>query len=182
VSLCPVQQLRDRARRALDPGAVVNEHDLGHAPRGFQALGRHREVDQGGRLVGEVHQLEIGQAFREGPEQQPVRFHGGEVLAVDPDEIHRAAVPATGRFLRQNPRHRVGGVGKFHVAQAHPVVLGHPPAHPGDIAVDPLVAAPGVPEHRLTTGLSNDRLPAKLRALGAGHRQEQRQQQRSPPS
>ncbi len=173
VRLGPVEEGGDAARRLVDPGAVVDEVDLGHAPGRLEALGRHGEVDPRGRLAREVDQPVVGQALGEGPEQQAVLLHGGEVLAVDPDEVDRAALVSPGRLLGQHAGDRLGRVGELHVAQRDAVVGGDPLADPGDVGVDPLVAAPGVPEHGLAARLGDDVVPVLRPGAAADAKGEQ---------
>ena len=164
IGLRPVEQRRDRAGGLGDPGGLVDEVQLGHAPGRFQAVGGHGEVHQGGGLVGEIDQREVGQRLGEGAVEQAVVLHGGEVLAVDPDEVDGAALVLAGGALGQHAGDRIGGVGQLHVADHDAVIVPDPFAHPGDVGVDTFVAAPGVPVDRLALGGLDDLGP------GAGFR------------
>jgi hypothetical protein len=87
MSLGPVEQRRDRARRLRHARSIVVEHELGHAPGRLEAVGRDREVDQRGRLAEGVDVGEVRQRRCERAKQEILPLERCEVLAVDSDQI-----------------------------------------------------------------------------------------------
>src|SRR3546814_3904900 len=70
-------------------------------------------------------EAEVRQQLGEGAVEQLLRLHRGEVLAIDPDEIDRAARLLTGGPLGQHARDRLGGVGELHVMEGDAEALLH---------------------------------------------------------
>ena len=178
VLLAPGQKLLDGPRRLRHQRAVVDEDHLRHAPGRFEIIDRHGEVDPRGRLVVQIDQRIVGQRLGPGIQQQPLALHGREVLAIDPDEIDAAAAVLAGGLLGQNAAHGVRGIGELHMLQFDAVALLHHSARPGDVGVDAVVPAPGVPVDRLALGLGDDLLPALIRGLRAKRRGDQQRNQR----
>ncbi len=122
------QNAGDAARRRRQRGAVVNEVELCHAPGCLEPVGRYREVEPRRRLVLDIDIAKIRQVLGEGAEQQPLVLHRLEILAVDPDQVDRAAVVPAGRLLGQYPADRFRRVRQFHLPQRHAVVFLDPVA------------------------------------------------------
>ena len=181
---CPGQQVGYAARRLGNMGGIVHEHHLRHAPGRLKPVDGHGEIDRRRRLAGDIDERIVRQFFGPRPVKQPVRLHRRKILAVDPDEIDRAARVATRRLFGDDARHRLGGIAELHMLHGDAIALRHQLADPGDIGVDLLVARPGIPVDRLPLGVRDDRRPvAALRRSGCHRRQcQHRCQQPSPES
>ena len=177
--LRPVEQRRDRPRRLGDRGRVVEKHELRHAPGCLEAIRRDREIDQSGGLALGIDVAEVGQLLDERTKQQLVGLHRRKVLAVDPDQVDRASVLAAGRLLGHDPGDGLGGVGELDLVQLDPVARAHLVANPGDVVVDVLVAAPGVPVDGLAAGLGQSVVPGLAPCRGRGHEGECQRRQES---
>ena len=180
IGLGPLEQGRDGARRLRHGRGVVEEHELGHAPGRLEAIGRHREVNERGRLAHRIDVAEVRQVLHERAEQQVLRLHRGEVLAVDPDQVDRAALGAPGRLLGDHARHRLGGVGQLDVDEVDAVALVHLLADPFDVGVDLRIAAPGMPVHGLAARFGQ-RVVAGRRVGGLAEREHKDGSQKSQP-
>ena len=97
-----------------------------------------------------------------------------EILAVDPDEIDRAAGGLAGVTLGQHAGDGIGGGGEFHMLQGHAVAGLRLRADEGDEIVDLGVATPGVPINGLALGLGQrgGPIPGKGEAGRDGHEGE----------
>ena len=166
MGLGPGEQRRHAARRIRHPRRIVDEHDLGHAPGRLQTFHRHGEIHRRGRLSRDIHQTVARQHLGEGTEEQALALHGGEIGAVDPDEIDRAAIRFPGGLLRQHPGDRLAGIRELHLAQGDAVIGLKPPRRPGDEGVDLGIAAPGIEIDRLALGLGQGLAPARGRGIG----------------
>ena len=155
----PRQQRLDRLHVGLvQHRAVVDQRRAGLLPGGLAALDRDPEVGGHGRVV-EVDVLGVGQVG--GPAAGPqVGLHtGGEVLAVDPDRVDRAAGGASGLLLAEHLVDRLGGVGDLDLVEGDPEV-GEPVGHLAvDERVEPLVAAVHVPVDALALRLGEHGVP-----------------------
>ena len=130
-----------------------------------------------------VDVAEVRQVLHERAEQQILRLHRGEVLAVDPDQVDRAALGRAGGLFGDDARHRLGGVGELDVDQIDAVALLHLIADPLDVGVDLRIAAPGVPVHRLAARLRERVVPGRRVDGVAKHERAdgcQNSQQHSP--
>ena len=85
--------------------------------------------------------------------QQIVRFHVGEVLAVDPHQIHVTVLVFADRLGRFDLGHDLGNVTDLNVLKFHAVLGQHLLTHPIDVLVNAIRTAPGVEVNRLTLGL-----------------------------
>ena len=148
----PGQELRHVARRLRDPRGVVQKDDLGHAPGGFKSIGGNSEIGARRRLAGGVDKAIIRQQLGKGAIEESLRLHGGEVFAVDPDEIDAAAAALARRLLRQHARDRVCRVRELDLLERDAEVGGHALAGPHDVVVDALAAAPGIEIDGLAPG------------------------------
>ena len=186
IGLHPVEQGRHRARRLRHARRIVEKDELGHAPGRLKTLGRDREVDQGGGLALGVDVAKIRQRFGKGPEQQVLPFERGEILAVDPDQVDGAVAVAAGCLLGDDPADRLGGIGQLDVHELDAVALRDLLADPGDVGVDLLVAAPGVPVHGLAPGCGQGLVPGICPGRRRRHQHQrgdrQEAQHRSLPS
>ena len=176
IFLRPFQQLCRGLRHAVSrrAGGVVEKHHLGPAPRAFESIGRNGEISQDRRLVLMVDIGPVRQAG--GPvrrHQELLALHRGKVLAIDPDEIDRAAFILAGRFFGQHLGHRVGGVIEFHVNHLDAEAVSQRLSGPADIAVDVLGAAPGVEIDGLALGLLQHGIPVTRVGVGGVDRKGQ---------
>ncbi len=172
VRLCPVEQPGDRGGRVRDAGGVVGEGELRLVPRRLTPLDRHAEVlAHQGVVVTDV--LHVRQVV--GPAAQPGTgfLAGGEVVAVDPHQVHRALVLAGGPFGEQ-ASHRVLGVRHRHPPQRDAEVGGRRGQHVVDVGVAPVVAAVHPQVHRLALRLGQHLVPRPVcrrrGAVGGGCR------------
>lgn len=156
---------------------VVEEHELGAAPGALQSVGGDGEIGQHSRHVFVVDIAPVRQFRRPaGRVKQPLAFHRGEVLAVDPHEIDRSALVLSCGFFREHGRGRLSGVVELHMDDGDAVARLHFIAGPSDIGIDVLGAAPGVEIDRLAARLRGDRLPVPSvrggRPAGKAERQQ----------
>ena len=86
-------------------------------------------------------------------------LHRGEILAVDPDQVDRAALVLAGRLLGDHLGHGARGVVELHMDELDAVAPLQLGARPFDIGVDVFRAAPGVPVDRLALGLGKHGIP-----------------------
>ena len=162
------QRLRvgQRLRQALAAG---DKGQLGAAPRRLGSLGRDGKIF-GDRFRG-IHIAPVRKHLRPAGLQQPGGFEGAEVLAVDPQQIHRTVGFAPGAGLGLDTLHRVGGIRQTDNLQVYGVVAFHLPAHPVQVAVHRLIAAPGVKPDGLAAGILFDFLPAVIGQRVSCHQQ-----------
>jgi hypothetical protein len=146
----------------------VKENQFRAAPRAFEAIGGDGEIGQDCRLVLVVDIGPIGQAG--GPvrrHQQVLPLHRSEILAVDPDQVHRSVLVLAGGLFGQHLGHRIGGVIELDMddLDAEPVLEGF--SSPIDIGVDVFRAAPGVEIDRLVPRLLKHRVPIARIRIGS---------------
>ncbi|MCY1539556.1 hypothetical protein D9M68_751470 [compost metagenome] len=158
------QQGLHALRRLRQAFAVGKQGELRHAPGRLHAVRGHGKIVQRGGLSFHVDPAEVGQAFGVRAEQQALALHRGKVLAVDPDQIHRALGGHAARgLLGTHAFDHVGRVGDLHVLQLHAKRSLHLLRHPLDVGVGLFAAGPRVPEHGLATGGLLDGRPVRLR-------------------
>ena len=110
------QQAIDVRGRIGQQVAVVEHRRLGLVPGHFALVHRGAEVEGQGAVV-HVHVLEAGKEVPIAAQQQAALLHGAEVLAVDPDHVHRSAGELAGLGLAEHGVDRVDGVGDPHLVE-----------------------------------------------------------------
>jgi len=99
VLLSPGAEFGDGPGRVAHTGGVVDEGELGQPPGRFHSIDRHREVDDGGRLVDPVDQPHGRQLICEGSIQEALLLQSQKVGTVDPNQVDRAVLVVARRLL-----------------------------------------------------------------------------------
>jgi len=114
----------------------VHEHELRHAPGGFEVVDRLAEIERGGGFANGIDQRVVGRILRPRAEQQSVGFQGAEILAIDPDQIDGAVSVAPGCLLGEYPSDDGRGVVNLDVFHSDAVARFGLLGGPTDIPVD----------------------------------------------
>ncbi len=101
-----------------------------------------------------------------GENSSACRFIERKILAVDPDQVDRAAIVPAGRLFGHHLGDGVCGVVELHMDEFHAVALFQLAAGPFEIGVDVFGAAPGVEIDGFAPGLLKHLVP--LRRVGIG--------------
>ena len=89
-------------------------------------------------------------------------LQGGEVLAVDPEQVNGTVIVPSRSALCANSRHGLGNVGDLDVPQLNVVVFTQPVSGPFEIAIDREIATPGVEVNSLSPGFGDNGWPVIL--------------------
>lgn len=99
-------------------------------------------------------------------------FHGGEILTIDPNQVHRTSVVLAGSFFRENARHGFDRVSQFHMSDLNTKLALNRSRGPRDISVNTVIATPRIPEKALSPRFGDRGCPSAFASRASGQARE----------